>query len=490
VVGIKRLLVDLRVTTAKELKHQIEEAVKSGQLVHLVKGVKKKEKVFDTQLGEWKKGGKDATSIEAPILMIRKGSYNPIKRPVEGNNSKVREITFPPLRNISSADPVVIKAYASGIQVNKYNLMESEEEQRATNEEHQEEVKDILSCVNVEERILVNDQYPEQTIAIGRQLPTKVKIRLQDLLRAYADVFAWTTAHMTGVLRTIMISGEAFNTEHKVNKLKHLELVKQKKRSLAPKRNEAMHTQVEELTKANILREVKYQTWVSNPVIVKKASGRRKMCVDFTYIIKAYAYKGYHQIPIAEKDEEKTTFYTREGVFCYKRLPFGLKNAGATYYRLIDTLFNHQLGRNMEVKADDIVIKSNDEEEMLADIKETLDGLRAINLKLNPKKCSFGIEEGIFLGYLITKQGIKASPSKVKAISDLQPPKSVSEMQNLNKKLVALNPEADEAFRRMKELLEALPTVTVPIKGETLTMYLAASEESISVVLMAERGKK
>ncbi|GKA04746.1 reverse transcriptase domain-containing protein [Tanacetum coccineum] len=322
---------------------------------------------------------------------------------------------------------------------------------------------------------------------------------------------------MTGVPRTVTIGGEAFNTEHRINKLKHLEPVKQKKRSLAPERNEAIHTQVEELTKANILREVKYQTWVSNLVIMKKASGRWKLCVDFTNISKAYpkehhsllmikkkfedlhrhrlkcfldAYKGYHQIPIAEKDEEKTAFYTREGVFCYRILPF-----------------------------DDIVIKSDVEEEMLADIKETLDGLRAINLKLNPKKCSFGVEEGIFSRHLITKQGIKASPSKVKAISDLQPHKSVSEIQNLNKKLAALNrflskgvdktllfmrtlkscksgkmvqwtAEADKAFRRMEELLEALPTVTAPIKGETLIMYLAASEKSISAILMAKRGKK
>ncbi|GJR70126.1 reverse transcriptase domain-containing protein [Tanacetum coccineum] len=141
----------------------------------------------------------------------------------------------------------------------------------------------------------------------------------------------------------------------------------------------------------------------------------------------------------------------------------------------------------MKVNINDIVIKSNVEEEMLADIKETLDGLRVINLKLNPKKCSFGVEEGIFSRQLITKQGIKESPSKVKAISDLQPPKSVNEIQNLNRKLAALNrflskgadktlpfmrtlksctsgkmvqwtTEADEAFRRMKELLEALPT--------------------------------
>ncbi|GKA12442.1 reverse transcriptase domain-containing protein [Tanacetum coccineum] len=341
-----------------------------------------------------------------------------------------------------------------GTVLSQYNPREPEEEQRATSEEHQEEVKDVLSCIDAEERIVVNNQYPEQKITIGRQLPRKIKIRLQGLLRAYADVFAWTTAHMTGVPRTIIIGGETFNTEHRVNELKHLEPVKQKKRSLAPERNVAIHTQVEELTKANILREVKYQTWVSNHVIVKKANGRWKMCVDFTDINKACpkehhslpmieqkvedlhrhrlkcfldAYKGYHQIPIAERDEEKIAFYTREGVFCYRRFPFGLKNAGTTYQRLIDKVFNHRLGRNLEVNAD-IIIKSNVEEEMLANIKETLDGFRAINLKLNPKKCSFGIEEGIFSGHLITKQGIKESPSKVKAISDLQPPKSVSEI--------------------------------------------------------------
>ncbi|GKB07085.1 reverse transcriptase domain-containing protein [Tanacetum coccineum] len=118
----------------------------------------------------------------------------------------------------------------------------------------------------------------------------------------------------------------------------------------------------------------------------------------------------------------------------------------------------------MEVNTDDIVIKSNVEEEMLAGIKETLNGLRAINLKLNLKKCSFSVEEGILSGHLITNC--------------------------TSGKMVEWTTEADEAFRRMKELLEALPTVTAPIKGETLIIYLAASEESISAVLMAERGKK
>ncbi|GKA28866.1 reverse transcriptase domain-containing protein [Tanacetum coccineum] len=105
---------------------------------------------------------------------------------------------------------------------------------------------------NSEKKIVENDQYPEQTITIGRQLQTKTNLKLQELLKAHTDVFAWTTAHMTGVPRTIMVGGEIFNAEDRVNESKHVESVKQKKRSLELERNEAIHTQVEELTKANI----------------------------------------------------------------------------------------------------------------------------------------------------------------------------------------------------------------------------------------------
>nr|GEV91380.1 reverse transcriptase domain-containing protein [Tanacetum cinerariifolium] len=149
--------------------------------------------------------------------------------------------------------------------------------------------------------------------------------------------------------------------------------------------------------------------------------------------------KGIPQNPNSQDRRRKNSLLHKRRSLLLQKITLRFKNAGATYQRLIDKVFNHQLGRNMEVNTNDIVIKSNIEEEMLADIKETLDRLQAINPKLNPKKCSFGVEDGIFSRHLVTKQGIKVNPSKVKAILDLQPPKSVSKKQNINRKLAALN---------------------------------------------------
>nr|GFA20979.1 reverse transcriptase domain-containing protein [Tanacetum cinerariifolium] len=100
-------------------------------------------------------------------------------------------------------------------------------------------------------------------------------------------------------------------------------------------------------------------------------------------------YKGYHQIQMAEQDEEKTAFHTSHGVYCYTKMPFGLKNAGATYQRLVDKAFDKQIGRNLEIYVDDLVIKSHAETEVLRDIEETFHTLRRINMKLNLKNCGF-----------------------------------------------------------------------------------------------------
>nr|GEV69179.1 reverse transcriptase domain-containing protein [Tanacetum cinerariifolium] len=151
--------------------------------------------------------------------------------------------------------------------------------------------------------------------------------------------------------------------------------VRQMKKGQEPKRNKAIYEEIEKLVDAGIMKEVKYHSWLSNPVMVKKHDGSWRMCVDFKDLNKACpedgyplpeidwkveslcgypfkcfldAYKGYHQIKMAKEDEEKTAFITNQGIFCYSKMPFGLKNAGATYQRLVDKAFQKQIGPNLE----------------------------------------------------------------------------------------------------------------------------------------------
>ncbi|GJY50906.1 reverse transcriptase domain-containing protein [Tanacetum coccineum] len=110
----------------------------------------------------------------------------------------------------------------------------------------------------------------------------------------------------------------------------------------------------------------------------EKVSVAEEVLINPTYPDQLDAYKGYHQVQMAEEDEEKTAFYTEQGTLCYTNIPFGLKHAGATYQRLVDAAFQTQIGRNLEAYVDDIVVKSKTEREMTADVVETFESLRRI----------------------------------------------------------------------------------------------------------------
>ncbi|GJZ89551.1 reverse transcriptase domain-containing protein [Tanacetum coccineum] len=302
---------------------------------------------------------------------------------------------------------------------------------------------------------------------------------------------------MTGVPRHV--------AEHRLNVRKGCSPVRQKKRGQAADRNQAIQEEVRKLVEAGITREVHYHDWLSNPVMVSKHDNSWRMCVDFKDLNKACpkdgyplpeidwkveslcgfpfkcfldAYKGYHQIQMAKEDEEKTAFITNQGIFSYTKMPFGLRNAGATYQRLVDKAFHKQIGRNLEVYVDDLVIKGRTEDEIVRDMEETFQTLREINMKLNPKKCTFGIEEGMFLGYKVSTRGLKLCPDKVDVVLSLPSPKCLKDVQKLNGKL-ASRTEAKEAFKQMKQLIAKLPMLVAPMKKEELIVYLAATKETV-----------
>ncbi|GKD01371.1 reverse transcriptase domain-containing protein [Tanacetum coccineum] len=221
-------------------------------------------------------------------------------------------------------------------------------------------------------KVAPHPNFPDQEVAIGGTLSAKGRTELCSLLKENLDIFAWQPLDMTGVPQSV--------SEHRLNIREGYSPVRQKKRGQAPERAKVIQAEVQELVEARIMREVYYHDWLSNPIMVKKHDGSWRMCVNFTDLNKACpqdcyplpeidwiveslygypAYKRYHQIQMAESDEEKTAFHTSQGVYCYTKMPFGLKNAGATYQRLVDKAFDSQVGRNIEVYVDDLVIKSH-----------------------------------------------------------------------------------------------------------------------------------
>ena len=191
---------------------------------------------------------------------------------------------------------------------------------------------------------------------------------------------------------------------------------------------------------AGFIREVYYPDWLANVVLVKKANGKWRMCSDFTDLNKACpkdsfplpridqlvdsiaghkfltfmdAFLRYNQIKMAEEDQEKTAFITSQGLYCYKVIPFGLKNAEAAYQRLVNKMFNKQIGRNMEVYVDDLLVKSKEKLAHLDDLRETFATLKQYQMKLNPSKCVFRVASSKLLGFIVSQRGIEANPEKV-----------------------------------------------------------------------------
>jgi hypothetical protein len=142
---------------------------------------------------------------------------------------------------------------------------------------------------------------------------------------------------------------------------------------------------------------------------------------------------------LKKEDEEKTAFITPYDVFCYQVMPFGLKNAGATYQWMMQNCIGSQIGRNIQVYIDDVVITTRKEESLISDLAETFDNLNRYKLKLNPTKCSFGISAGQLLGFLVSARGIEANLEKIQAILTMGKPTKLHDVQKLARRVAALS---------------------------------------------------
>ena len=211
------------------------------------------------------------------------------------------------------------------------------------------EEKEVNEMEALETVILAKDE-TAKTTRIGTTLSLGMRAKLVQFLQENLDVFAWSHEDMPGIPTEVI--------QHKLNVNPERKPVQQRRKAFAPERDQAIRDEVARLLTAGVIREVYYPDWLANVVLVKKANEKWRTCVDFTDLNKACskdnfplpridqlvdstvghklltfmdAFSGYNQIKMAEEDQEKTTFITSQGLYCYRVMPFGLKNAGDTY---------------------------------------------------------------------------------------------------------------------------------------------------------------
>ena len=241
----------------------------------------------------------------------------------------------------------------------------------------EQDEKQILPHQEITEAINLGIEEERKEVKIETTLSPTIRKELIDLLQDYNDVFAWSYQNMPGLDTDIMV--------HRLPLREECTPVKQKLRRVKLEMLLKIKEEVKKQLDAGFLEVSKYPQWVANVVLVLKKDGKVRMCVDYQDLNKVSpkdnfplphidtlvdnmakhslfsfmdGFSGYNQIKMAPEDMKKTTFLTMWGTFCYKVMPFGLKNAGATYQRAMVTLFHDMMHKEIEVYVDDMIAKT------------------------------------------------------------------------------------------------------------------------------------
>ena len=294
---------------------------------------------------------------------------------------------------------------------------------------------------------VVERQIGGKTFKLGRLLSQEKQNQVAAVISRHQDAFAWTASDMPDIDPDFLC--------HHLTMDAKVRLVRQRRSKFNEERRLVVQEETRKLLSVGHIREIQYPEWLANVVFVKKANGKWRMCVDFTDLNKACpkdsyplpnidalvdsascckmlsfldAFSGYNQIKMHPRDECKTEFMTETCCYCYKVMPFWLKNAGATYQRLMDWVLAPMLGRNVHAYVDDMVVTSQERGQHTAGLEELFATIAKHRLKLNPDKFVFRVEAGKFLGFLLTERGIEANPEKCAAILAMRSPALVKEV--------------------------------------------------------------
>jgi len=355
------------------------------------------------------------------------------------NSLKSKRNVFMVYERPPSADTTMIEATLAGSTPNEAIPARATPEADTPMEEGPDDAAPMTEAAPVEDDSreqptanAVEREIGGKPFKLGSSLSPEEQEGVAGVISRHLDAFAWSASDMPGIDPDFLC--------HYLSMDATVRPVHQRRRKFNEEQQQVVKDETQKLLKAGHIREIEYPEWLANVVLVKKVNGKWRMCVDFTDLNKACpkdsyplpsidalvdsassskvlsfldAFSRYNQIKMHPRDVNKTAFMTETCSYCYKVMPFGLKNAGAMYQRLMDKVLAPMLGRNVYAYVDDIVVASQDRAQHMADLEELFITISKYRLKLNPEKCVFGVEAGKFLGFMLT-EGDRSKPRQVR----------------------------------------------------------------------------
>lgn len=419
-------------------------------------------------------------------------------------------------------------------------------------EDKTDDTKEELKVLPSHLKYVFLEEDGTKPVIISNSLSVEEEEKLVKILKAHKEAIGWEISDLKGISPSYCM--------HKIMMEENYKPVAQPQRRLNPTMKEVVRKEVVKLLEAGMIYPISDSSWVSPVQVVPKKGGMTvitndknelistrtvtgwRMCIDYRRLNQATrkdhfplpfmdqmleklsgqsfycfldGYSGYNQIAVNPEDHEKTAFTCPFGVFAYRRMPFGLCNAPATFQRCVQAIFSNLIGKCMEVFMDDFSVFGSSFEECLKSLDIVLKRCEETNLVLNWEKCHFMVTEGIVLGHKISSKGIEVDEAKLDVIKKLPPPVNVKGVRSflghagfyrrfikdfskiakplsnlLNKdKSFDFDKDCLNAFDCLKEKLTSAPIIIAPDWNINFELMCDASDYAVGAVLGQRKNK-
>jgi hypothetical protein len=287
----------------------------------------------------------------------------------------------------------------------------------------------------------IGTEMDPRMVKIGKGTTEKERMEILDLIREFKDTFAWNYDELKAYRGDVI--------QHAIPLTEGAKPFRKKLRHINPKLANQIQKELQKMVDVGIIAPIRYSSWMSNLVVVRKKSGDIRLCVDFRNLNQLSlkdnyplpnmehllqrvtgagmmsmldGFSGYNQVLLKREDQLKTTFTTPWGTFMYLRMSFGLMNVGATFQRAMDFSFRDLIQKIIEIYQDDLTVVSKERKDHISHLRIVFERCRKYGISLNPKKFVFGIDKGNILGHIASEGGISIDPERVQSIKYVRPP--------------------------------------------------------------------